>query len=108
MGNLSVEQRNSLVEQYLWCIDRVMGQNGSLIRAAHLDKAHCSRRHLDQHWYRGKRGFENGDGSFRRRGSDPSAAGMAGKLDYRLPPFDGQTIASATLLFTSKASRIRQ
>lgn len=38
MGNLSIEQRNSLVEQYLWCIDRVMGQNGSLIRAAHLDK----------------------------------------------------------------------
>jgi len=25
MGNLSIEQRNSLVEQYLWCIDRVMG-----------------------------------------------------------------------------------
>ena len=38
MGNLSIEQRNSLVEQYLWCIDSVMGQNGSLIRAAHLDK----------------------------------------------------------------------
>lgn len=38
MGNLSVEQRNALVEQYLWCIDRVMGQNRSLIHAAHLDK----------------------------------------------------------------------
>ena len=38
MGNLSVEQRNSLVEQYLRYIDRVMGQNGSLIRAAHLDR----------------------------------------------------------------------
>ena len=38
MGNLSIEQRNSLVEQYLWCIDRVIWQNGSLIRAAHLDK----------------------------------------------------------------------
>ena len=38
MGNLPIEQRNSLVEQHLWCIDRVMGQNVSLIRAAHLDK----------------------------------------------------------------------
>ena len=24
MGNLSIEQRNALVEQYLWCIDSVM------------------------------------------------------------------------------------
>lgn len=38
MGNLSIEQRNALVEQYLWCIDSVMWQNGSLIRAAHLDR----------------------------------------------------------------------
>lgn len=38
MGNLSIDQRNALVEQYLWCIDSVMWQNGSLIRAAHLDR----------------------------------------------------------------------
>ena len=38
MGNLSTKQRNTLVEQYLWCIDSVMRQNGSLIRAAHLDR----------------------------------------------------------------------
>ena len=37
MGNLSIEQRNALVEEYLWCIDRVMGQNKPLLRAAHLD-----------------------------------------------------------------------
>ncbi len=38
MGNLSMQQRNALVEQYLWCIDRVIWQNGSLIRAARLDR----------------------------------------------------------------------
>lgn len=38
MGNLSVEQRNALVEQYLWCIDAVMWQNAALIRAARLDR----------------------------------------------------------------------
>lgn len=38
MGNLSTKQRNALVEQYLWCINSVMRQNRSLIRAAHLDR----------------------------------------------------------------------
>jgi len=34
----SVEQRNDLVTQYLWCIDSVIRQNYSLMRAAHLDR----------------------------------------------------------------------
>lgn len=38
MGNLSTQQRNAQVGQYLWCIDRVIWQNGSLIRAARLDR----------------------------------------------------------------------
>lgn len=38
MGNLSIEQRNALVEEHLWCIDAVIRQHGPLIRAAHLDK----------------------------------------------------------------------
>lgn len=38
MGNLSIEQRNALVEQYLWCIDSIMRQNYSLIQAARLDR----------------------------------------------------------------------
>ena len=38
MGNLSIEQRNALVEQHLWCIDSIMWQNATLIRAAHLDR----------------------------------------------------------------------
>lgn len=33
----SIEQRNQLVEQYLWCIDAVIHQNYALIVAAHLD-----------------------------------------------------------------------
>ena len=35
---MTTSQRNSLVQKYLWCIDSVMRQNGSLIRAAHLDQ----------------------------------------------------------------------
>lgn len=38
MGNLSIGQRNALVEQHLWCIDSVMRQNFTLIEAAHLDR----------------------------------------------------------------------
>lgn len=38
MGILSVKDRNALVEEYLWCIDSIMGQNATLIRAAHLDR----------------------------------------------------------------------
>ncbi len=37
MGNLSIEERNALVEQYLWCIDSAMRQNTSLVQATHLD-----------------------------------------------------------------------
>lgn len=38
MSKLSIQQRNALVEEYLWCIDSVIRQNDSLIRAAHLDR----------------------------------------------------------------------
>lgn len=34
----SVEQRNDLVTQYLWCIDSVIHQNYSLVQVAHLDR----------------------------------------------------------------------
>lgn len=37
MGNLSIAQRNALVEQHLWCIDSVMRQNYTMIRAARLE-----------------------------------------------------------------------
>lgn len=32
------EERNNLVEQYLWCIDSVIRQNYTLVLAAHLDR----------------------------------------------------------------------
>lgn len=35
---LTIPQRNSLVQEYLWCIDSVIKQNYSLIKAAHLDQ----------------------------------------------------------------------
>lgn len=35
---LTISQRNSLVQEYLWCVDSVIGQNFSLIKAAHLDR----------------------------------------------------------------------
>lgn len=35
---LTIPQRNSLVQEYLWCIDSVIRQNDSLIKAAHLDR----------------------------------------------------------------------
>ena len=35
---LTIPQRNSLVQEYLWCIDSVIEQNYSLFKAAHLDR----------------------------------------------------------------------
>lgn len=35
---MTIPQRNSLVQEYLWCIDSVIKQNYSLIEAAHLDR----------------------------------------------------------------------
>lgn len=35
---LTIPQRNSLVQEHLWCIDSVIKQNYSLIEAAHLDR----------------------------------------------------------------------
>lgn len=35
---LTISQRNALVENYLWCIDSVIRQNYSMIRAAHLER----------------------------------------------------------------------
>ena len=35
---LTIPQRNSLVQEYLWCINSVMRQNRTLIKAAHLDR----------------------------------------------------------------------
>ena len=35
---LTIPQRNSLVQEYLWCINSVMKQNRTLIEAAHLDR----------------------------------------------------------------------
>ena len=35
---MTIPQRNSLVQKYLWCIDSVMKQNSTLIKAAHLDR----------------------------------------------------------------------
>lgn len=34
---LSITKRNEIVEQYLWCINSVIWQNRTMIRAAHLD-----------------------------------------------------------------------
>lgn len=36
-NNYSLDQRNALVEEYLWCIDSVIRQNRPLMRAARLD-----------------------------------------------------------------------
>lgn len=36
--NMTIPQRNSLVQKYLWCIDSVIKQNHSLIKAARLDR----------------------------------------------------------------------
>ena len=34
---MSIQERNELVLEYLWCIDCVIRQNYGLVRAAHLD-----------------------------------------------------------------------
>lgn len=35
---ITIKKRNRIVEEYLWCIDRVIRQNWHLIEAAHLDR----------------------------------------------------------------------
>lgn len=35
---MSLQERNDLVMAYLWCIDCVIHQNYTLVRAAHLDR----------------------------------------------------------------------
>ena len=35
---MTVSQRNTLVEEYLWCIDSVISQNKPLLVSAHLDQ----------------------------------------------------------------------
>lgn len=36
--SMTIPQRNSMVQEYLWCIDSVIKQNHSLIKAARLDR----------------------------------------------------------------------
>lgn len=36
-NNYSIDQRNQIVEEHLWCISTVMRSNSALIRAAHMD-----------------------------------------------------------------------
>lgn len=36
-NNYSIAERNRIVEEHLWCIDRVIRKNRSLMRAARLD-----------------------------------------------------------------------
>ena len=36
--SIAIQHRNSLVEQYLWCIDSVIWQNQTLMIGAHLDR----------------------------------------------------------------------
>jgi len=38
MFEMTVSQRNALVENYLWCIDSVIWQNKTLVIGAHLDR----------------------------------------------------------------------
>lgn len=35
---ITIQQRNHLVEEYLWCIDTVIRQNRLLLKLAHLDR----------------------------------------------------------------------
>lgn len=39
-NNYSIAERNRIVEEHLWCIDRVIRKNRSLMRAARLDYEH--------------------------------------------------------------------
>lgn len=36
--NMTITQRNSMVQDYLWCIDSVIEQNYPLLKATHLDR----------------------------------------------------------------------
>lgn len=36
-NNFTISQRNAIVEDHLWCIDSVMKENRTLIRAARLE-----------------------------------------------------------------------
>lgn len=36
-NNYSINQRNAIVERYLWCIDSVIRRNQPLMKAAHMD-----------------------------------------------------------------------
>lgn len=36
-NNYSINQRNVIVERYLWCIDSVIRRNQPLMKAAHMD-----------------------------------------------------------------------
>lgn len=36
--NMTIPQRNSLVQEYLWCIDSVIRQNDALIKGARLER----------------------------------------------------------------------
>lgn len=36
--NYSIDQRNQIVEEHLWCIKTVMRSNSALIRAARMDR----------------------------------------------------------------------
>lgn len=38
MTNITIQERNRIVEEHLWCIDVVMKRNAALIKAAHLDR----------------------------------------------------------------------
>lgn len=38
MTNITIQERNRIVEEHLWCIDAVMRGNAALIKAAHLDR----------------------------------------------------------------------
>lgn len=36
-NNMSIAERNRIVENHLWCVDKVIRDNRSLMMAAHLD-----------------------------------------------------------------------
>lgn len=38
MTNITIQERNRIVEDHLWCIDAVMRRNAALIKAAHLER----------------------------------------------------------------------
>lgn len=38
MTNVTIQERNRIVEEHLWCIDAVMRRNAALVEGAHLDR----------------------------------------------------------------------